>query len=364
MEYSTKSRTELLALCKERGLKGVSKHTKEELIQLLSPSLQFVDLFCGIGGFHQAISRVFPTALCVMACDSDSAAQQVYTTNYGISPVGDIRELDAASVPACSLVCGGFPCQAFSAAGKKRGFEDPRGTLFFDILKIIDARQPTTIFLENVANLLSINKGESFAQIQGELTNRGYKVSHAVLSPHQFGIPQSRERVYIVASKRDRFVFEPLMSRTTQCSLRSILDTGGHEYLDDAKYIMIDPKLVKTQPRSGLRFCGYIKGNLRKKGARENTEHLSRVHKQTCRIHHCDGTQPTLAASETSGRYHIYDGTGVRKLTLDECYRLMDFPTSFVKHANKGVAYKQIGNSVCVKVIEEIIREMLRQHIL
>jgi DNA (cytosine-5)-methyltransferase 1 len=194
-------------------------------------------------------------------------------------------------------------------------------------------------------------------------------VSHHILSPHQFGIPQNRERVYIVATASEtEFNFKNLAERKSACKLADILDSVVPEdhYIDPSKYTILEPAQIKQQSKSGLKFCGYLKGKLRKVGAKENTEHLSRVHKQLMRIYSSDGTNPTLAASETSGRYHIYDESTkrVRRLTLNECYKLMAYPTSFVKNANKGVAYKQIGNSVCVRVIEEIIKEMLEQEVM
>lgn len=329
--------------------------------------LQFIDLFAGIGGFHQAIKRVIPESVCVLASDIDKHAQTSYESNYDIQPVGDIRDIPIdETLPTFSLICGGFPCQAFSAAGKMNAFDDPRGTLFFDIMKIVDYSKPKTLFLENVANLVTINKGKVFATILQELTSRGYHVSYQVLSPHQFGIPQSRERVYIVASLEKQFDFTTLAARRSTCKLSDILDKDIPEsaYVDPAKYVLLPESLIKTQKKTGMRFCGYLHGELRKNGARENTEHLSRVHKQTARIHSVEGNHPTLSASETSGRYHIYDGKGVRKLTLNECYKLMDYPETFQKHGTKGTAYRQIGNSVCVKVIEEIIKEMVKQDVL
>jgi DNA (cytosine-5)-methyltransferase 1 len=330
-------------------------------------ALQFIDLFAGIGGFHQAISRVLPESECVLASDIDGNAQATYTSNYGLAPVGDIRKIPLdETLPSFSLLCAGFPCQAFSAAGKKHAFDDPRGTLFFDILKLIDKANPKTLMFENVANLVTINKGQVFETILKELTDRGYFVAHCILSPHQFGIPQSRDRVYIVASREKQFDFTNLKAAHTQSAISSILDSDvpASAYLDPSKYVLLPDNLVKRQPRTGMKFCGYIRGELRKAGVRENTEHLSRVHKQTARIHSVEGNHPTLSASETSGRYHIYDGKGVRKLTLSECYRLMDYPPTFVKHPTKGAAYRQIGNSVCVKVIEELIREMVKQDVL
>jgi len=393
MDYSSKSIKELIGLCKEKGIRGYSGKKKTELVELLAQptnvlvtavadadaphaaaphtteSLRYIDLFAGIGGFHQAIKNCIPTSKCVMASDIDPNARATYEANHQLKPLGDIKKIDIPTIPSFSLLCGGFPCQAFSIAQwkDKKAFDDPRGTLFFEILKVIDCKKPSLILLENVAHLTKINKGEVLETILNSLKSRGYKVSYQLLSPHQFGIPQNRERVYIVASNSQEFDFTALSKKSTTCKLSDILETShGAAYIDPAKYTILAAEHIKKQAKSGLKFCGYLKGELRKVGARENTEHLSRVHKQLMRIYSSDGTHPTLAASETSGRYHIYEESTklVRRLTLNECYKLMAYQTSFKKHENKGVAYKQIGNSVCVKVIEEIIKELQRQGLL
>jgi DNA (cytosine-5)-methyltransferase 1 len=163
------------------------------------------------------------------------------------------------------------------------------------------------------------------------------------------------------------FDFTSLKAVKNSPSIVDILeDCNENVYIDESKYIILDNSQVKQQQKSGLIFQGYIKGNIRKNGARENTEHLSRVHKQPMRIYNIKGTHPTLSASESSGRYHIYDHIKhkVRKLSLDECYNLMAFPKTFKKHASSGIAYKQIGNSVCVRVIENIINELITQNII
>lgn len=398
MDYSTKTREELIALCKERKIKGYSGKKKEEIIQLLTDkvpkeitpenaivkdaivdiipktdinSIKYIDLFCGIGGFHQALTNIIPNSSCVLASDIDEKARNTYETNHKLKPLGDIKKIDIAKIPSFNLICGGFPCQAFSIAQwkDKKAFDDPRGTLFFEILKIIDVHKPKCILLENVSHLTKINKGVVLQTLLNSLKTRGYKVSYQLLSPHQFGIPQNRERVYIVATASDKeFNFKTLSNKTSNCKLADILDTDVSEdhYIDPSKYVILDKTQIKTQSKSGLKFCGYLKGELRKVGAKENTEHLSRVHKQLMRIYSSDGTHPTLAASETSGRYHIYDEKTkrVRRLTLNECYKLMSYPSTFTKNTNKGVAYKQIGNSVCVRVIEEIIKEMILQEVM
>jgi DNA (cytosine-5)-methyltransferase 1 len=395
MDYSTKTRDELIALCKERGIKGYSGKKKDSIVQLLVNNIQtpehaivqntivdilpktninelkYIDLFCGIGGFHQALTNIIPNSSCVFASDIDEKARITYETNHKLKPMGDITKIDLPAIPTFHLVCAGFPCQAFSIAQwkDKKAFDDPRGTLFFEILKIIDVHTPKCILLENVAHLTKINKGTVLQTLLNSLQTRGYKVSYQLLSPHQFGIPQNRERVYIVATASEKaFSFKNLSEQSSTCKLADILDLDVSEdhYIDPSKYVILDQVLIKTQPKSGLKFCGYLKGELRKVGAKENTEHLSRVHKQLMRIYSSDGTHPTLAASETSGRYHIYEESTkrVRRLTLNECYKLMAYPITFIKNPNKGIAYKQIGNSVCVRVVEEIIKEMVKQEVL
>ena len=398
MDYSKKTREELIAICKEKSIKGYSGKKKEDIIQLITNTLpteitpqnaivntsivdiipttditkiKYIDLFCGIGGFHQAMTNIIPTSQCVLASDIDENARKTYEANHTLKPVGDIKNIVINTIPAFNLICGGFPCQAFSIAQwkDKKAFDDPRGTLFFEILKVIDVHKPKCILLENVAHLTKINGGVVIETLLNSLKTRGYKVSYQLLSPHQFGIPQNRERVYILATASEKvFDFKVLSERSSTCKLSDILDTNVSEeyYIDPSKYVILETNQIKKQSKSGLKFCGYLKGELRKVGAKENTEHLSRVHKQLMRIYSSDGTHPTLAASETSGRYHIYEESTkrVRRLTLNECYKLMAYPTTFVKNTNKGVAYKQIGNSVCVRVIEEIIKEMVKQEVM
>lgn len=329
--------------------------------------MKYIDLFCGIGGFHQAMKNILPTAECILASDIDENARKTYESNHNVKPLGDIKKIDIPSIQKFDLICGGFPCQAFSIAQWKdqKAFDDPRGTLFFEIIKFVDIHKPKSILLENVANLTKINNGAVLETILNSLKTRGYNVSYQLLSPRQFGIPQNRERVYIIANLHKKFDFKYLSQVSSECKLSDILETGDF-YIDGSKYIILNDDQIKTQPKSGLKFCGYLKGELRKVGAIENTEHLSRVHKQPMRIYSSEGTHPTLSASETSGRYHIYEESTkrVRKLSLNECYKLMDYPHDFKKHPSKGVAYKQIGNSVCVRVIEEIIKEMVKQEVL
>lgn len=333
-------------------------------------SVKFIDLFAGIGGFHTAICKVLPDAQCVFACDIDEHARTTYQNNYNMLPHGDIKEVDVLSLPTFDMLCGGFPCQSFSVAQWKetKGFDDPRGTLFFELLKIVDAHKPKVVLLENVANLVRIDKGKAISKICDELVNRGYYVSYEVLNAKDFGVPQNRERVYIVGSLLKQFDMSMLITKRSDIKLKDILDDNlpDNVWVSSDTYTLIEEQHIKTQPKSGLKFIGYMNGNLRKKGVVDNTEHLSRVHKQINRIYSTDGVHPTISASETSGRYYIYDSEQkkVRKLTINECYKLMAFPSSFQKHRNNSKAYHQIGNSVCVKVVETVIEEIIRQELL
>jgi DNA (cytosine-5)-methyltransferase 1 len=331
---------------------------------------KFIDLFCGIGGFHSAITNVITNSKCVYACDIDLHARETYKINYGIQPDLDIKSVDVKKIPNFDMLCGGFPCQSFSVAQWKddKGFDDPRGTLFFDILKIIDEHNPSIVLLENVANLARFDKGNALKKIVSSMINKGYFVAYEILNAKDFGIPQNRERIYIVATKNKCFDMSNLKQRCSSVVLQEILDDDipNEAWFNQEQFTLLETTQIKSQPKSGLKFVGYVNGVLRKKGAIENTEHLSRVHRQINRIYSSSGTHPTLSASETSGRYCIYDERkkNVRKLTLNECYKLMSFPETFIKHANIGHAYHQIGNSVCVKVVESIIRELVRQEFL
>ena len=161
----------------------------------------FIDLFAGIGGFHYALSSC--GAKCVFACEWNSFAQKTYIDNFGVIPQGDITKIEAKDIPTHDILCAGFPCQAFSIAGKQKGFEDVRGTLFFDIVRIAEYHKPKILFLENVKNLISHDTGNTFSTIKNYLSNLGYNVFYQILDTSNFGLPQHRERIYIVAFRKD-----------------------------------------------------------------------------------------------------------------------------------------------------------------
>lgn len=330
-------------------------------------TLQFIDLFAGIGGFHQALHN--QGSECVFASEWDNKCRETYHTNFkNISPnlfnhhlfAGDITTVNPNHIPNHDILCAGFPCQPFSISGKQKGFDDTRGTLFFNILEIIQAKQPKVVFLENVKHLVHHDNGNTLKVIIEQLESLGYKTKWQVLNAKDFGLAQNRERIIIIASKMAYFDFSKIKTTKNQI-IKDILDTGDFEYLDPREYTLLDKSLWKAQ-KSGLIFCGYRNKAIRTNGTRPDTKHLSRVHKQPNRIYHIDGTHPTLPSQETSGRFFIYDGIGVRKLTIDECYKLQGFSKGFIKNNQLSACYNQIGNSVAVPMIEAIYQQILEQY--
>lgn len=326
----------------------------------------FIDLFAGIGGFRIALTNL--GFECVFSSEWDKNAQETYYNNFGVIPFGDITSEETKShIPEhFDILCGGFPCQPFSICGKKMGFEDTRGTLFFDICKIIEKHNPKCVFLENVQHLTKHDGGRTFKIIVQSLNDLGYNVSYKVLNAINFGLPQFRERIFIVASKGAIFDFNKIVL-SKDVKLEDFLDKQGtFEILDKSDYTLLPESMIKEQSKSGLIFCGYRNKGTWKKGIRPNTLHLSRCHRQPNRIYSVKGHHPTIPSQETSGRFFIYipESDIVRKLTIDECYRIMGFPSSFVKHNVVGAQYKQIGNSVAIPVVQAIAEQILKQNIL
>lgn len=322
---------------------------------------KFIDLFAGIGGFRKGFEDA--GFKCVFTSEMNLQCQQVYEINFGEKPFGDITKINPSDIPNFDILLGGFPCQPFSISGKKMGFEDTRGTLFFDICQIIDEKKPSVVVLENVKHLIHHDKGRTFDTILRALMSLGYNVTHKILNAKDFGLPQNRERIFIVATKKHYFDFAKL-KRKRKVILRDFLDEkGDFEYIDKSEYTLID---TPKNQESGLIFVGYRNKNIWKKGVRENTEHLSRVHRQPNRIYSVNGTHPTIPSQETSGRFFIYipELDAVRKLTINECYRIMGFPANFTKHSTVGEQYKQIGNSVAIPVIRAIAESIKEQNLL
>jgi len=322
---------------------------------------RFIDLFAGIGGFRTGFEQ--NGFECVFSSEKNTHCQEVYNDNFGETPFGDITQIDPKNIPDFEVLLGGFPCQPFSISGKKQGFNDTRGTLFFDVCRIIEEKQPKVVVLENVKHLIYHDKKRTLKTILKSLEELGYNIAQKILNSKDFGLPQNRERIFIIGSKKGYFNFDALETKPTP-TLEEFLDKKGNfEYLKKSEYTLIEHP--KTQP-TGLRFVGYRNKNMWKTGVRPNTEHLSRVHRQPNRIYSVEGVHPTIPSQETSGRFFIYlpDVDKVRKLTIDECYRIMGFPDNFKKHERVGERYKQIGNSVAISVIDAVSKQIIKQGLL
>lgn len=315
----------------------------------------FIDLFAGIGGFRIPMQEL--KGKCVFTSEFNLPAQRTYESNFGEVPHGDITKIDLNSIPDHDILTGGFPCQPFSISGKMKGFNDERGTLIYTVINIIRLKQPKVVFLENVKHLIHHNNGETLETILQEIRGLGYEVNWDLLNASDFGVAQNRERVIIVAHKTKLFDFEKLKTQP-KITLKDVLeDNAPFEYLNEPYTILKD---YKTQ-ESGLVFIGYRNKKIRTAGVRPGTEHLSRVHKQPNRIYSTEGLHPALPSQESSGRFWIYHKGKVRKLTINECYRIMGFPDKFVKTNNLGESYRQIGNSVCIPMIKAITKEIITQ---
>lgn len=314
--------------------------------------IKFIDLFAGIGGFHQAMSSF--GAECVFASEWDKYASETYLQNYGLKPHGDITKISEQDIPDHDILCAGFPCQAFSISGKQKGFEDIRGTLFFDIARIVKYHQPKIVFLENVKNLVKHDEGKTLKTILNTLKELGYNVFYNVFNSSDFGLPQNRERVYIVGFhnswKSDDFKFP--MPPKTAVSLTSILEENPKDAKvierDDIQ-IYKDTRLQNTLFEEEFSVNKPIQIGIVNKGG------------QGERIYHPSGHSITLSAygggvGAKTGLYLI-DGK-IRKLSPRECARLQGFPESFIINSSITQAYKQFGNSVSVNVLKEILKEI------
>lgn len=318
----------------------------------------FIDLFCGVGGIRIGMEQA--GFKCSYSCDIDAECRKTYCANFGDMPEGDIREVKESDIPEYDILCAGFPCQPFSISGKQKGFNDTRGTLFFEICRIISYTKPPVVFLENVKHLVHHDHGNTLNVILNQLATFGYSVSWKILNASDFGVPQNRERIIIIAHKGEKFDFSRVKT-VPRRKLAEFLDKeGDFEFLDSGEYTLL--KTTKVQPHSGLIFAGYRNKTIRKVGVRSGTENLSRVHKQPNRIYSVEGIHPTLPSQESSGRFFVLTQDGrVRKLTLNECWRIMGFPESYKKISSASDQYKQLGNSVCVPMIAAVAKEIRLQ---
>jgi len=309
-------------------------------------SFSFIDLFSGIGGFHIALSSLGGRA--VFASEWDKDAAEVYEKNFGLKPEGDITKISEKDIPDHDILCAGFPCQAFSISGKQLGFEDSRGTLFFDVARIAKEKQPKVMFLENVKNLARHDGGKTLTVIKKTLDEIGYNVFDDVLDASKFGVPQSRKRIYIVCFRKDLGVKEfsfPKEENLTKHVVDIILpDSETEKYEIHRNDVVINQNVKEKISDIPLRI-----GTVNKGGQGE-------------RIYSPLGTAITLSAygggvGAKTGLYRI--NGKIRKLAPRECARLDGFPENFKIAERDTVAYKQFGNSVVVDVLKKIMKKAL-----
>lgn len=285
----------------------------------------------------------------IYASEWDRDAAEVYENNFGIKPEGDITQIDAASIPDHDILCAGFPCQAFSISGKREGFKDNRGTLFFDVARIVKEKRPKIIFLENVKNLETHDNGRTLKVIINTLKELGYESHYKVLNASDYNAPQSRQRIYIIAFRGDlkQYTFDFPKPVKLKKHVKDILlsDEETTKYIVNRSDVYMKTDYIEEETNKPLRI-----GTVNKGGQGE-------------RIYSPCGTAITLSAygGGAGAKTGLYKINGViRKLAPRECARLMGFPDTYKISDNDNVSYKQFGNSVVIDVLEAIIAEIVQ----
>ena len=313
-----------------------------------NPKFTFIDLFAGIGGFRIALQSL--GGKCVFSSEWDANAQKTYFYNFGEIPYGDITK---ESIKNCipdgfDVLCAGFPCQAFSIAGYRKGFEDTRGTLFFDVAEIIKRKRPKAVFLENVKNLYTHDNGKTFAVIKATLEELGYVVYHKVMNSMEYAnVPQNRERIFIVC-------FDP-----NQVKNHHQFSFPERTELTHTIHDCIDPEINDKALFYGAKFIHYeeLKRDMvsmdtiyqwRRQYVRENKSNVC----------------PTLTANMGTGGHNvplILTKYGIRKLSPKECINFQGYPKEyqFPTSIANSAKYKQAGNSVVVPLITKVCQNII-----
>ena len=361
----------------------------------LNKQLTFMDFFSGIGGFKIGLERA--GFKCVGFCDNDENAVKLYRAFFKTDKelyFDDITKINTKDLPDFDIFCGGFPCQSFSIAGKRRGFEDTRGTMFFEVARILRDKRPRYFILENVKGLLNHDGGKTFQTILKILSDIGYQTQWQLLNSKFFGVPQNRERVYIVGcyGKECAGKIFPIATGSSESdskiNLKQIPQTSGNAqgsriYDSDG----ISPCLLAGNNCKGAfinkpRFDKYQESdtvqtlkvggdvplmkfrNGTKKGYDEATVgdgiNLAFPRSKTRRGRVGKGCSQTL---DTNCNMGTIDGYRVRRLTPLECFRLQGFPDEMVKTARElgladGHLYKMAGNAVTVNVVETVAKKL------
>lgn len=297
----------------------------------------FIDLFAGIGGIRIAFER--NGGKCVFTSEWDAPSQKMYAANFGEIPHGDITKIKAKDIPDHDILTGGFPCQAFSIIGGQKGFADTRGTLFFDVERILKEKKPKAFLLENVKQLTSHDQGRTFRVILERLKKLGYHVHYKVLNGLDFGVPQKRERIIIVGFK-ENYPFEFPISGKKNLSLSDILE-----------------------PQDKIEKKHFLSSYFRKKIKDRLKEQKKKLPNYPVVLHENKGGNIGIheysCALRANGSYNYLTVNGVRRLTPREMFRLQGFPNSFKIVVPDTQARKQAGNSVVIPKIQAVAEAML-----
>jgi len=296
----------------------------------------FIDLFAGIGGIRTGFEKAGGES--VFSSEWDLNSQKTYQANFEEIPHGDITKIKAEEIPSFDMLLAGFPCQPFSQAGLKKGFNDIRGTLFFDIIKIVEHHKPSVVFLENVRNLAGHDKGKTLKVIIEKLEDLGYTVFYKILNAKDFGVPQNRARIYIICFK-DKIDFTFPKEPKIKTRLGDILD----KKVDD-KYTISDKLWAGHQRRkkehkakgNGFGYCMFD----------EDSEYTSTISAR----YYKDGSEILIKQKNKNPR----------KLTPKEASRLQGFPEGFIIPVSDTQAYRQFGNSVAVPVIKILAKQIVK----
>ena len=294
---------------------------------------KFIDLFAGIGGIRIPFDSL--NGECVFSSEIDPYCQDAYEENFGERPYGDITKINPSEIPNHDILLGGFPCQAFSIIGNQKGFEDTRGTLFFNIEKILQEKQPSAFLLENVKQLFTHDKGNTYKVILKKLNDLGYNVQTKVLNSLEFGVPQKRERTYIIGFLDKKINFKFPIGEKKYC-LSSVLE--NENFIPKSYYASdyIRKKRlssIKEKPKEATIWHENKSGNI--------------------------SILPYSCALRANASYNYLLVNGERRLTEREMLRLQGFPDTYKIVCNYTQTRKQAGNSVTVPAIDAIAKNML-----
>lgn len=301
-----------------------------------SRNFTFIDLFAGIGGIRLAFDAVGGT--CVFASEWDTHAQQTYAANFGHTPHGDITQIASDDIPDHDILTAGFPCQPFSIIGDKLGFADTRGTLFFEIERVLRDKQPHAFLLENVKQLATHDKKRTMQVILKRLDELGYYVHWTILNALDFGLPQKRERVFIVGF-RENYAFQfPSRSDAPPLSLEDILEPE-----DTIEESWLASEYIRTKREDAVAHKEVFYPSIWHENKGGNVSVL-----------------PFSCALRSGASFSYLLVNGKRRLTPREQLRLQGFPEWFTIDGTEGQIRKQTGNAVAVPVVEAIARQMMR----